>query len=119
MFVPDYKKNDPKGWCGDMRRGAAMGRPTIKGEPSYDGQLYIRKIRLDSGGYDVNGTYFGTGDPLFWVVAPDYSIDRVYRAKNRATLVAELAQTYPRARFYGRQEPLGVLTNPALARWED
>lgn len=123
MFEPDYKKNDPKGWCGNRRYGAAMGRPTIKGERTYAGRLYVRRIRLNDGGYDANGTYFGHGDPLWWVVSPDYTIDRVYREKNRLELVEQLAADYPWARFYGRQTPLAGpcadLANPALARWAD
>src|SRR5690606_26966366 len=27
--APSYSTNDPKGWCGDPRRGAAMGRPSV------------------------------------------------------------------------------------------
>lgn len=44
MSKPDYKDNDPRGWCGDPSRGAAMGRETIVGDPNYSGRLYVRKV---------------------------------------------------------------------------
>ena len=30
---PDYTTNDPKGWCGDPARGAALGRPSYHAHP--------------------------------------------------------------------------------------
>lgn len=31
--MADYSRNDPKGWRGDIKRGAALGRPTVKDAP--------------------------------------------------------------------------------------
>jgi hypothetical protein len=82
--MPDYTRCDPKGWCGDPTRGAAMGRPTVQDAPKdYDGKLYLRYIRLDMGGYDCNGTYFGIGQRLYWCANEDHAVDFMLRASDR------------------------------------
>lgn len=59
----DYQKPD-RGWCGDPRRGAALGRLSDE----LDGDtLIMRRVPLDDGGYDPGGTYWGSGAPLFCV----------------------------------------------------
>jgi hypothetical protein len=109
-MAPDYKTNDPRGWCGDPARGAALGRVTLRGKEGrrnskgevvggFRGTLTVRQILLDSGGYDCNGTYFGTGDPLFWVASEDGEIDRMLRAKNREAANRQILEIYPRAKF--------------------
>lgn len=44
--------------------GASLGRPShIQG---YNGEkLHLERVKLDSGGYDKGGAYWGTGEPLF------------------------------------------------------
>ena len=101
--MPDYKDNDPRGWCGDMSRGAAMGRPTIRdddADPKRSVKLTLRRIRLDNGGYDVNGTYFGHADPLYWYADEDGTIDAMTRATDRKDAKSQIRETYPNARFY-------------------
>lgn len=98
-MTPDYKDNDPKGWCGDPLRGAALGRPTVNDAPrDFDGKIFLRKIRLNQGGYDANGTYFGTGDPLYWFADSEGLIDRMTRAKSRAEARAHVLREYPKAK---------------------
>lgn len=99
--MPDYSINDPKGWCGDPSRGAAIGRPAIKGEANYDGRLYVRRVRLNNGGYDRNGTYFGQGAPLYWVSSPDSDIDFMERGHGRDHVAVRVAARYPNAKIYG------------------
>lgn len=104
--MPDYSTHDPKGWGGDPRRGAALGRPTVqKGdEAAFTGKLYLRRIRLDSGGYDPNGTYFGLGQPLYWCAddgtSENHSIDFMLRAADRDEAKAAVRARYPNARFF-------------------
>lgn len=96
---PDYKTNDPKGWCGDPTRGAALGRVTVQEEhKSWDGKLSLRRIYLDNGGYDRNGTYFGDGGPLFWCANKDGTIDFMLRASSRGEAREKVLLTYPNAR---------------------
>lgn len=101
--APNYKTNDPLGWCGDPRRGAAMGRPTIiDTDKTLPHKLYLRRIRLVDGDYDVNGTYFGyvPGRPLYWVADADGLVDYVVRAASRDDAKAEVREQFPNARFY-------------------
>lgn len=93
----DYSTNDPRGWCGDPSRGAAMGRPSIH-EAGYSGPLSVRRSYLNSGGYDSNGTYFGTGNPLYWVSSPDGEVDYMLRAFARADAREHVLATYPGAK---------------------
>jgi hypothetical protein len=99
MSTPDYKRNDPKGWYGDPRRGAALGR-SAHHSTAEGGKFFLRKVRLDNGGYDANGTYFGHGDPLYWCTDCD-EVDFVFRAESRAAARAHVLEQYPEARFYG------------------
>lgn len=94
---PSYKAHDPKGWGGDPRRGAAMGRHDYKG--TLVGKVTLQHIRLDSGGYDPNGTYFGIGAPLYWAASDDGAVDYVFRARNRADAKEEVLIDYPGAKF--------------------
>jgi hypothetical protein len=102
---PSYKTNDPKGWCGDPSRGAALGRITRHDAPTDQPiTLYLQHIRLDDGGYDTNGTYFGTGDPLYWYADDDGDVDAVLRANGVADAQAKVLEVYPLARFKPRED---------------
>lgn len=98
MATPSYKSNDPKGWCGDPARGAAMGRGSLLGVP--EGRMVLRRVRLDSGGYDSNGTYFGHADPLFWYADEGGNVDAMLRAKSRAEAKAKILSEIPDAKFF-------------------
>ncbi len=101
--MPSYSTNDPKGWCGDPSRGAALGRGTLKGPADFNGKIYLRKVRLCQGGYDVNGTYFGIGAPLYWYANDDDSeiedaIDGMLRAGTRWEARRKVLAMYPNAK---------------------
>jgi hypothetical protein len=101
--LPSYKTHDPKGWCGDIKRGAAMGRHSYQLDDDLRSQpvkLVLQRVPLDSGGYDRNGTYFGHGGWLYWYANEDCTIDDVLRARNREDAKLMIRQVYPRARFY-------------------
>lgn len=162
--MPDYTTNDPKGFMGDPRRGAAMGRPSINPDaagwtveglktaadleesrariaeeerekrpgdgykrecweaaaasfrreaerlrsliPSAEAmqtdarKITLRRVRLDSGGYDSNGTYFGTGEPLYWAADDAGDYDATFRAADRNAAKAIVRETFPVARFH-------------------
>jgi hypothetical protein len=54
-----FRKNAPKGYCGDPGRGAAMGRADINPEAEPAGPLTVCYVALDEDGYDVCGAYWG------------------------------------------------------------
>lgn len=94
-MAPDYKRHDPRGWGGDPKRGASLGRPHIIDEPkSYNGILYIRKVPL-SGGYDRLGTYWGIGEPLYWVANTEGTIDYCIRERTRRDAVRTVRGIFP------------------------
>ncbi len=111
--TPDYKTHDPKGWCGDPSRGAALGRPSYRGDPDFKYKFVLRKVPLDSGGYDPNGTYFGVGEPIYWYASTNHDgtddegnpvevaeVDCIIRAADRAAAKQAILKDYPRARFF-------------------
>lgn len=97
MPAPSYTTNDPRGWCGNPRRGAALGRRTIEGDRATDARIYLRKIPIDEGGYDPNGTYFGAGQPLYWACTEDNAVDFVFRAASRQAALEHVRALYPNA----------------------
>ena len=102
-MMPDYSTNDPKGWGGDPKRGAALGRPTILPDDrdGFTEKLYLRHIPLDSGGYDPNGTYFGHSprQKLYWCASADLSVDFMVWGRNRDHAKTAIGHLLPGARF--------------------
>lgn len=99
--APSYSTNDPRGWCGDPKRGAAMGRGAQHdADPELPIKLYLQRIYLDSGGYDRNGTYFGFGEPLYWYADSDGTVDAMLRARSRAEAKLKILERYSKARFF-------------------
>lgn len=102
-MAPNYSVNDQRGWCGDPKRGAAMGRYSdhLRGdEAEQPMRLHLRRVRLSSGGYDGHGTYFGTGTPLYWVCNDEQTVDYVLRATSRDAAKLLVLDQYPNARFF-------------------
>lgn len=80
--------------------GAPLGRHT---GPDYletcAGPLYLRLIRLDRGGYDAGGAYWGLGQPLFHVEDQDGN-SQFLRAASREDAKARIVEKWEGARFY-------------------
>ena len=112
--MPDYSTRDPRGWCGDPSRGAAMGRGTWEGPKDYQGKIYLRRIRLNNGGYDSNGTYFGHGEPLYWYASEDGEIDGMLRA--RPTGYGINVRIRPTARLCARDQVLFMYPQAKVRR---
>lgn len=98
VVMPSYKSNDPKGWIGNPRYGAALGRDAIHEAPKDQSiDLVLRRVSIDSQGYDVNGTYFGTPDDLWWYADEEGQVDDVLRASCREAAEAGVKKIYPLA----------------------
>ena len=92
------------GWMGDPKRGASHGRPDRAhnqlGHPWLGtNRLYLRRLHLDSGGYDEGGAYWGHGQPLYWAT-DGAGVDVFRRAPSRVTAKRLLLEKFPKARFY-------------------
>lgn len=89
------------GWHGDRTRGASMGRadrPSLC--PQVSRKFTLRRVRINSGGYDEGGAYWGLGAPLYWACCDTGSIDFFFRAANRDAAKLETLTRHPGARFY-------------------
>lgn len=53
----------------NARYGAPMGRPTFGHGANPTTPFELRRIRINQGGYDDGGAYWGTGQPLYWYCA--------------------------------------------------
>lgn len=60
----------------------------------------LQLVRLDSGGYDPQGAYWGIGEPLYWAAADDVDYDETFRAATRDEAKAHVRASYPHARFH-------------------
>ena len=100
MAQPDYRKHDPRGWCGDPKRGAALGRYPyhLENKPAFSGRLFLMRIRLDVGGYDKNGTYWGHGRTLYWCSNLENTVDFCFRADDHEAAKKVVLSMYPRAK---------------------
>lgn len=97
---PSYSVNDPKGWMGDPKRGASLGRRDRVGERTYDGVITLRRVRLNADGYDGLGTYWGIphSSQLYWFASATNHIDQTIWAKNREAARAHVLSLYPNAK---------------------
>lgn len=93
-----YTVNAPRGYMGDPLRGAAMGRPPIKGDQNFTGKLSLRRVKLSWDGYDSAGTYWGHGATLlWWWASEDYKIDGTVWAPTRAAARKRVLELYPKS----------------------
>lgn len=66
----------------------------------------LRRVRLNQGGYDVNGSYWGLGNPLYWVSPevpsfPEFpESDFFFRARDRSHAKAVVRARWPLATFF-------------------
>ncbi len=85
--------------------GAPMGRrddlrPGLVDEPL---RLHLAYVRLNQGGYDDGGAYWGMGQRLYvaWCYdKDDYRCDTFLRACDREDAKAQLIERFPLATFY-------------------
>lgn len=87
------------GWMGDPRRGASMGRSQRTPETCAS-RFYLRRIPIDSGGYDQGGAYWGCGAPIYFAESEDGAAFLTMRAWDRDGAKEQVRETYPAARFY-------------------
>lgn len=62
-------------------------------------KLQLQRVRLNSGGYDASGYYWGIDAPL-WEVMDKNGDTHHFRAADRDAAKAEIQKHCPDARFY-------------------
>jgi len=63
------------------------------------GKCLLQKMRINTGGYDAGGAYWGIGNPMY--VCQDLSGNLYYvRAKNREDAKQQIIEKNPTAKFY-------------------
>lgn len=82
--------------------GSMMGRCNRRGDPDCNSRFYLRRVRINSGGYDQGGAYWGLGLPLYWYSAlpDDGEISGYVRAWSREDAKEMVRDEYPNARFF-------------------
>lgn len=82
----------------NCKYGAPMGRHGSRaGQPD---KLHLRRVRLDSGGYDSGGAYWGIGAPLYEVFDDDGEYSDYFRASSRDAAKAIIRESLPDVKFY-------------------
>lgn len=76
----------------DCSRGAPMGRSNY-GQPQRKGGVSLFKVRLDKGGYDDGGAYWGFPCDIYCAVEDD-TYRAFVRAKTRREAAEKLGVTY-------------------------
>lgn len=91
-----------RGYMGDRTRGASMGRESRTGIVPDNAKWALQRVRLNSGGYDGGGAYWGAGLPLYW--ATEHMVggeaELFFRAAGRDAAKAHVRALYPNARFH-------------------
>jgi hypothetical protein len=80
--------------------GAPMGRGSAHSTEAQSPKLRMARVRLDNGGYDNGGAYWGHGEPLYHVESENGEIDYFVRGYDRERAKREVRAKYPTARFY-------------------
>jgi hypothetical protein len=101
-----YSDNAEQGYMGDWKRGAPIGRGSkLPADPTTDPiEVTLNRVRLDSEGYDPEGTYFGIGEPLYWAATDDGELDMTFRAADREAAETAVRLFYPSATFVHGEE---------------
>ena len=62
------------GWKGDTTRGASYGRRSTRIDANElpTRSVYLSRVKIDSGGYDEGGAYWGVGQPLYCAYSDGY-----------------------------------------------
>lgn len=109
--MPQYNPPDDKGYMGDRKRGASLGRSDKNGFYNKAGEWVELTVTPDAkpmtlvrvrmcGAYDSGGAYWGLGEPLYYYSDATGSIDGYVRGATRDAAKAAVRASHPNARFY-------------------
>lgn len=55
----------------------------------------VQRVRLNAGGYDSTGTYWGQDRPLYWIASPDGTDDEHVRASDHKDALRQAKRLWP------------------------
>lgn len=84
---------------GYTKYGAQMGRHGGHPGNEPEGKLYLRRVPINSGGYDPGGAYWGLGPPLWWY-GDGADVSDYFRARSREDAKRKVLEMWPDAKFY-------------------
>lgn len=91
----------------NCKYGAPMGRGSWDDNRQvgviYAGKMQLSRIRLNNGGYDSGGSYWGVGQRLYGYVAVDDSVNGFVRAYDRDDAKEQVRAKYPEVTFFGEK----------------
>lgn len=76
-----------------------MGRGDDNIDPDFDGVIRVGHVRLNSGGYDIGGAYWGHGSPL-WRALTSEGDQRFFRAYSKKAAIENLREEFPNAKIW-------------------
>jgi len=85
-----------------------MGRSSQGNDFDILKPLSMQRLRLDSGGYDKGGAYWGHGEPIYCIQDAEGGFYYTMRARSRDTVKAAFREEYPDAWFHGERNPRGA-----------
>lgn len=62
---------------------------------TYTGRVYVRREKLNNGGYTKDGCYFGVGSPLYYISDYDGVHSDYFRASCREEALDKARNIYP------------------------
>lgn len=95
--MPDFDPNRLSKM--NCQYGAPMGR-AHRLHPANDEKVRVSRVRLDRGGYDSGGAYWGIGAPLYWVRSDNGDVSAFYRAWDREGAKKQALEDNPNLKFY-------------------
>lgn len=79
--------------------GAPMGRPGTF-HPANEEKVRVSEVRINRGGYDSGGAYWGLGAPLYWVRSDNGDVNEFFRAWSREAAKEKALAVNPNLKFF-------------------
>lgn len=86
-------------------RGGGGSAPALARNPTM-GKVYVERVRLNSGGYDSSGRYFGTGAPLYSYSDDNANFHGYVRANSREEAKARVREEARKSSRWPSGEPV-------------
>lgn len=98
MNINKWLKDNPV----PCKYGAPFGDRGEEGIKDYPYKFHLQRIRMRCLVYDLSGTYWGHGVPLYGYMGEDDQllVRGFVRAENRDDAKKEIIEKYPNAMFY-------------------